>query len=48
MSDSECNSNTDGSVDDDSLSDLEMDMENNDEQYFSDAGNFINEFCFDL
>uniref|UniRef100_A0AAF5Q504 Proteasome activator Blm10 mid region domain-containing protein n=6 Tax=Wuchereria bancrofti TaxID=6293 RepID=A0AAF5Q504_WUCBA len=37
MSDSECNSNTDGSADDSSLSDLEMDMENNDEHYFSDA-----------
>ncbi|MCP9257044.1 Stardust, isoform G [Dirofilaria immitis] len=37
MSDSECNSNTSGSIDDDSLNDLEMDMENNDGQYLSDA-----------
>ncbi|VDO51083.1 unnamed protein product [Onchocerca flexuosa] len=42
MSDSECNSNTDDSIDDDSLNDLEMDMENNDGQYLSDAGkNFV-------
>lgn len=40
MSDSECNSSTDGSVNDNSLSDVEMDMENNDGQYLSDAGNF--------
>ncbi|VBB31330.1 unnamed protein product, partial [Acanthocheilonema viteae] len=37
MSNSECNSSTDGSIDDSSLSDVEMDMENNDGQYLSDA-----------
>lgn len=45
MSDSECNSNTDVSLENDSFSDLEMEMENNDEQYLSDAGNLLENFA---